>query len=88
MYVFPRKEAFPTEWLYYLEYLHSKDFLYFAAPVETENGLFTTDPVMHMWYSGICLKHYPEGFAQYGPVPIIIEKDDVDIFLCLVKVLQ
>ena len=37
-----------------------------------------------MWYLVICSKHNPKGFVKHGPVPIIIEKDDIDIlpWLC------
>ena len=77
--VFPRKDEFPLNWLEYREYRHSKDNCVCYSPPTGEEGILPYDPVTHVWYVGICPKHYPAGFAKHGPVPILIDIADSDM---------
>ena len=77
--VFPRKELFPAKWLRYTEYFHTQDGCICYEGLRPKDGQLHYDPVSHIWYYGVCSKHYPEGFAKSGPVPCLINLEDGDI---------
>ena len=46
---------------------------------KAQEGVLPYNPVTHLWYIGVCSKHFPSGFAKNGPVPALVDIADFDI---------